>query len=71
MRARRAGRHSRRWSSFLFQCLLIGILLLVPLYFTEQLPKSQLLTFLDSAATAASTASGGRTSCQDDEADSK
>lgn len=32
--------------SFLFQCFLIGILLLVPLYFTEQLPKSQLLTFL-------------------------
>ena len=32
--------------SFLFQCFLLGILLLLPLYFTQELPKSQLLTFL-------------------------
>jgi len=32
--------------SFLLQCFMLGILLLLPLYFTEQLPKSQLLTFL-------------------------
>ncbi len=33
-------------ASFLLQCLLLGVLLLLPLYFTQQLPKSQLLTFL-------------------------
>jgi protein TonB len=32
--------------SFTLQCLTIGILLLLPLYFTQELPKSQLLTFL-------------------------
>jgi len=32
--------------SFVVQCLFVGVLLLLPLYFTEQLPKSQLLTFL-------------------------
>jgi protein TonB len=32
--------------SFVVQCLMIGILLLLPLYFTQELPKSQLLTFL-------------------------
>jgi protein TonB len=32
--------------SFTFQCLLVGILILIPLYFTQELPKSQLLTFL-------------------------
>lgn len=32
--------------SFMLQCLMIGVLLLVPLYFTQELPKSQLLTFL-------------------------
>jgi periplasmic protein TonB len=32
--------------SFTFQCLLIGVLLIVPLMFTEALPKQQLLTFL-------------------------
>lgn len=32
--------------SFLFQCLLIGILLIVPLMFTEALPMQQLLTYL-------------------------
>ncbi|HUO25543.1 MAG TPA: energy transducer TonB [Candidatus Aquilonibacter sp.] len=39
----------RTWStlaSFLLQCLMIGVLLLLPLYFTESLPKSQLMTFL-------------------------
>jgi periplasmic protein TonB len=33
-------------ASFFLQCLLIGVLLLLPLYFTQELPKSQLLTFL-------------------------
>jgi protein TonB len=32
--------------SFAFQCLLIGALLVVPLMFTEELPRQQLLTFL-------------------------
>jgi len=32
--------------SFVVQCLMVGVLLLIPLYFTQQLPKSQLLTFL-------------------------
>jgi periplasmic protein TonB len=32
--------------SFMFQCLLIGTLLIVPLMFTEELPRQQLLTFL-------------------------
>ena len=32
--------------SFVFQCLLIGILLILPLMFTEALPTQQLLTFL-------------------------
>jgi periplasmic protein TonB len=32
--------------SFTFQCLLIGVLLVVPLLFTEELPRQQLLTFL-------------------------
>lgn len=33
-------------SSFLFNSLIIGILIVLPLYFTEELPKAQLLTFL-------------------------
>lgn len=33
--------------SFLLQCMMVGALLLVPLFFTEALPKSQLLTFLE------------------------
>jgi periplasmic protein TonB len=33
-------------SSFIVQCVVLGVLLLVPLYFTQELPKSQLLTFL-------------------------
>lgn len=32
--------------SFIFQCLIVGLLLLLPLCFTQELPKSQLLTFL-------------------------
>jgi protein TonB len=32
--------------SFMFQLVLIGILVLVPLLFTEALPKTQLMTFL-------------------------
>lgn len=34
--------------SFVFQCLLLGGLLLVPLLFTEALPRQQLLSFLES-----------------------
>ncbi|HLW84307.1 MAG TPA: energy transducer TonB [Candidatus Sulfotelmatobacter sp.] len=34
------------FTSFLFNFLLIGVLLLMPLYFTEELPKAELLTFL-------------------------
>ena len=32
--------------SFVLNCFLIGVLLVVPLVFTEELPKAQLLTFL-------------------------
>jgi protein TonB len=32
--------------SFALQCVMLGVLLLLPLYFTQELPKSQLLTFL-------------------------
>ncbi|MGO8796024.1 MAG: energy transducer TonB [Candidatus Sulfotelmatobacter sp.] len=32
--------------SFAVQCMMLGVLLLIPLYFTQTLPKSQLLTFL-------------------------
>src|SRR5437867_10314596 len=32
--------------SFIFQVILIGLLVLVPLIYTEALPKQQLLTFL-------------------------
>jgi protein TonB len=32
--------------SFIFQCILLGIMALLPLMFTEALPKGQLLTFL-------------------------
>jgi protein TonB len=42
-------RHRRRFAtalSFTFQGMLIGVLLIVPLMFTEALPKQQLLTFL-------------------------
>lgn len=33
-------------TSFLLNCLVIGAMLLMPLFFTESLPKGQLLTFL-------------------------
>jgi protein TonB len=33
-------------TSFVFNCLAIGIMLILPLAFTEELPKAQLLTFL-------------------------
>ena len=39
----------RKWaatSSVLIQCAVLGLLLLVPLFFTEALPKAQLLTLL-------------------------
>ncbi len=39
----------RGWTSslaFIFQAVLIGVLVLVPLLFTEALPKTQLMTFL-------------------------
>src|SRR5215467_8095498 len=32
--------------SFILQCILLGIMALLPLMFTEALPKAQLLTFL-------------------------
>ena len=32
--------------SFIFQCILLGVMALLPLMFTEALPKGQLLTFL-------------------------
>jgi periplasmic protein TonB len=41
--------HRRGWTtafSFTFQCILLGIMALIPLWFTEALPKTQLLTFL-------------------------
>jgi len=33
-------------TSFVFNCFVIGLLLILPLAFTEELPKAQLLTFL-------------------------
>jgi len=46
-----SGLHKRRtWAtflSFLLECLLVGVLLLIPLWFTEALPRQQLLTFLE------------------------
>jgi protein TonB len=33
-------------TSFIFNCLAIGVMLIMPLVFTESLPKGQLLTFL-------------------------
>ncbi len=42
-------RHRRTISavlSFIFQCFLIGVILIIPLLFTEALPSQQLLTFL-------------------------
>jgi protein TonB len=43
-------RKRRTWAtifSFALQCFLVGVLILVPLWFTDVLPKQQLLTFLE------------------------
>jgi len=32
--------------SFIFEAVLVGVLVLIPLLFTEALPKTQLMTFL-------------------------
>ena len=32
--------------SFVFQCVIIGVLILIPLIYTEALPKHQLMSFL-------------------------
>ena len=45
----RTERRRRRWAaitSVIVQSLLLGLLLIVPLWFTDALPKAQLLTFL-------------------------
>lgn len=42
----RARRASATVFSLLFQCSLVGVLLLIPLWFTEVLPRQQLMTFL-------------------------
>jgi len=42
----RATRASATVISLLFQCCLVGILLLIPLWFTDVLPRQQLMTFL-------------------------
>ena len=42
-------RHRRTWAtllSFVLQCLLLSVLVLIPLWYTEVLPQEQLLTFL-------------------------
>jgi len=42
-------RRRKTWAallSFVFQCFVLGLILIVPLIFTEALPKQQLLTFL-------------------------
>ena len=39
-------RRSATIISFVFQCFLLGVVLIVPLWFTDALPKQQLLTFL-------------------------
>jgi protein TonB len=44
-----AQRHRRTFSailSFIVQCMVVGVLLIVPLMFTDVLPQQQLLTFL-------------------------
>lgn len=43
------GRTRRPWTvavSFIFQCFLVGLLILVPLIYTDTLPKTQLMSFL-------------------------
>jgi len=45
----RGQRGRQTWAtvaSFIVQCLMLGVMLLISLYFTDSLPKSQLLTFL-------------------------
>lgn len=42
----RKGKFLATSASFFFNCVAIGVMLLVPLIFTEALPKAQLLTFL-------------------------
>jgi protein TonB len=42
-------RKRKRWTttvSFLIQCVLLGVLVILPMMFVEELPKGQLLTFL-------------------------
>src|SRR3954452_10448448 len=42
-------RRRRKWSAFgslALQCLMLATVLIIPLMFTEALPKAQLLTFL-------------------------
>jgi protein TonB len=42
-------RTKRKWTtvlSFVLQCLLLGVMVLIPLIYTEALPKQQLMTFL-------------------------
>jgi periplasmic protein TonB len=45
--AQRKGRTRATLLSFVLQLFLIGLLLLLPLWFTDVLPKQQLLTFLE------------------------
>src|SRR6267143_1265617 len=43
-------RKRRTWAtifSIILQCFLVGVLILVPLWFTDALPKQQLLTLLE------------------------
>jgi protein TonB len=42
----RATRASATVFSLLFQCCVVGVLLLIPLWFTDVLPRQQLMTFL-------------------------
>jgi periplasmic protein TonB len=44
--AQRAKRASATVFSLLFQCCVVGVLLLIPLWFTDVLPRQQLMTFL-------------------------
>ena len=52
--------------SFVLQMLLIGVLILIPLIYTDALPKQQLMTFLSrpSTASAASATSARGRSCE-------
>lgn len=43
-------RNRRTWAtflSFILQCMLIGVVILIPLWFTDVLPKQQLVAFLE------------------------